>query len=767
MKHNLLPASIRNLTAALRSASNVVKKIYVNEIILYCYYKTGEFETESKSTRMEWRNEILQGIDVLPKLGNPGRIVVYGKHAEPILTGNFEVDVLLAAAEFGQGRIVVIAQNDYASMILENDQSTVKALSKFHTNLKQWLTRGTYEALDSIVNAKDKVSKEKLMSSKVVIFDGNVGAISLRDLTEYVRNGGALFYCLTPIRWLQSNKGKTLFDLPYMNLLTEVGISFTDENNDVDEAGFLVEANAAEYAHLLRALEKYRRIQYSITAESIMLASLQFVPREKLLQLNSTLEMIWKNCREQIGEGFIPGRTDALDEKDKVILRLWLLCYDVLQPPNIKAPGVIFFPGDFSDKPPLKHHTLEFHSDREDFHSTACYLPAGQTLKVEVLSGNEGQDWELLIGCHTDDLRNQNKLQRWPIVHKKVKLTQRGLEVSTPFGGLIYLISPNKPRQRISMKLENVVDSPNFSLTKGEKAKTTWEVSRKSPGLWADIEGRFITITLPASSVREMEFDALTSVMNTWDSVVRLSGALREMDVSSHQRIWIVTDVQPIAGYMHSGYPIVTHLDVANPNGRDFLLNGSVIQKVGNWDAFHEIGHMMTLDEWSFGGTRESSADIFTLYTMETVVHLTLFNKPWIRDNNGGLRRFLKDGADFGSFEKFGMFIYAQLAQEFGWKSYTRVFHEYQRMSQSEKPNDDQTRIDTWFIIFSKVVNRNLSPLASFWGIPLSPETIDGLHIAFPVGFLPDDEFTRLAPDRVEAVLRQFPGTFGRFCNLA
>ena len=48
-----------------------------------------------------------------------------------------------------------------------------------------------------------------------------------------------------------------------------------------------------------------------------------------------------------------------------------------------------------------------------------------------------------------------------------------------------------------------------------------------------------------------------------------------------------VTDVQISAGYMHAGYPIMTHLDAA---ARFVDLRASGRRK-GDWGLFHEMGH--------------------------------------------------------------------------------------------------------------------------------------------------------------------------------
>ena len=66
-------------------------------------------------TRTQWRQEILSGVENLPKVGSPGTMVVHGENAEPILTGNTTKDVLLAVAELGQGRIAVFAHDGYTN----------------------------------------------------------------------------------------------------------------------------------------------------------------------------------------------------------------------------------------------------------------------------------------------------------------------------------------------------------------------------------------------------------------------------------------------------------------------------------------------------------------------------------------------------------------------------------------------------------------------------------------------------------------------------
>ena len=81
----------------------------------------------------------------------------------------------------------------------------------------------------------------------------------------------------------------------------------------------------------------------------------------------------------------------------------------------------------------------------------------------------------------------------------------------------------------------------------------------------------------------------------------------RGSDVNSQRRERVVSDKQAAAGYMHSGYPIVTHLDVCELNCGTCILNLEKMKSVGNWGLFHEIGHNMQRSEWTFDGKKRNS----------------------------------------------------------------------------------------------------------------------------------------------------------------
>ncbi|ESN97062.1 hypothetical protein HELRODRAFT_143641, partial [Helobdella robusta] len=238
-------------------------------------------------------------------------------------------------------------------------------------------------------------------------------------------------------------------------------------------------------------------------------------------------------------------------------------------------------------------------------------------------------------------------------------------------------------------------------------------------------------ITLPSSSIRNLKNPG--SVIDIYDTLIEHYHDLRGTDVKTSRKMWVVTDKQPSYGAMHAGYPIVTHLDVADPEGEKFLLNENALKLNTSkyWGIFHEIGHNMQQSEWTFEGTLEVTSNVFNLYGMKKIGNLDCWTVPWLNKQIWKGVGYLNNGSDFEIWKNdagVALHTYAQLADTFGWAIYKQVFRRYQNMSRKEKPNNNQEEIDKWFIIFSEECKFNLAPLAAFWGIPLSQDAINKLE---------------------------------------
>lgn len=103
----------------------------------------------------------------------------------------------------------------------------------------------------------------------------------------------------------------------------------------------------------------------------------------------------------------------------------------------------IQFPGKFTIEPELKQDIkFNFQTKFSERLSTGYYLPAGINLLINVDYISNDQIWSIMIGSHSDDLSNCNQIKRWPSVTICKELTSSNLVISSPFGGLIFVLSP-------------------------------------------------------------------------------------------------------------------------------------------------------------------------------------------------------------------------------------------------------------------------------------------------------------------------------------
>ena len=71
----------------------------------------------------------------------------------------------------------------------------------------------------------------------------------------------------------------------------------------------------------------------------------------------------------------------------------------------------------------------------------------------------------------------------------------------------------------MKIKMVNVIKAPKFDTTDAELMEG-WLERRDAPGLWADISGEFMTITLPSSSIRYILIIKLKFMVNL-DNILR------------------------------------------------------------------------------------------------------------------------------------------------------------------------------------------------------------------------------------------------------
>ena len=271
-----------------------------------------------------------------------------------------------------------------------------------------------------------------------------------------------------------------------------------------------------------------------------------------------------------------------------------------------KAPTAHEFPGDFSELGELIQGVeITLGYGFEERISTGFYLPAGGTISCRVVKGSVA-GWRIRIGAHSDDLVAADSLKRMHEVCKVVTLGSGETKVVSPYGGLVFFESPAncgeiKVNQRVSfypvcaslvyqiyllkkVVLSNVVEAPLFDLTSAQSVRD-WPRRRYSVGIWAELAGRCIIFTTKSEHVRHL--DDPRELLEFWDSVVEAHHRLRGSRVDKYRRERVTSDVQISCGYLHSGYPIMTHLDICEREHDECIFDLEKLKARGNWGIFH------------------------------------------------------------------------------------------------------------------------------------------------------------------------------------
>lgn len=384
-------------------------------------------------------------------------------------------------------------------------------------------------------------------------------------------------------------------------------------------------------------------------------------------------------------------------------------------------PTASDFPGDVSPDTPLVSRTLAIDASVPQWHSTGLYAKAGTAIEVEIPAELVPQGYGIRIGSHTDTLWRVDSWSRFPDVSKYVRLTSPVTRVTSAFGGLIYFEVPEAKVPNVKVTIRNAVPAVHF--VRGKTTSTEWQQMKNAPAPWADLEGKFVSITVPAKVVRNLQDPE--ALMAYWDQMMGLCYAFYSAPVRSRPERYC-TDVQISLGYMHSGYPIMTFLDVA-PR---FVDLATLRSHTGlTWGFYHEMGHNFQQSAWTWDGCGEVTNNLFSLYASEKLngadyhdygkAHEAV-SREAMHDR---LAKYLADGAPYDTWKSepfLALTMYIELRDAFGWEPFTRLFATYRDLPRSEQPKTDEEKRDQWMVRFSHAIGKNLGPFFQAWGVPTS-----------------------------------------------
>ncbi|MDP6849466.1 MAG: M60 family metallopeptidase [Planctomycetota bacterium] len=667
------------------------------------------------------RDFLLKGIDVLPRNGVPGTVSVFGPKAFAILTGGGKQALpMTGASRFGKGRVVIAAHGYVGPANTPRDEQDPRSI--FAHNVLEWLTVGKKKPKVGTLRS----SPEEWKNFDVLLWLGAPDWPDndwIENLQNYVHAGGSLFAGSCPWGWKQVTGRDLREDHPINRVVAPMGLALGDGYNDANQGGgFSVSKNRADRVHAGNVFAYYSAITTGKGERDNqppfypLIHAVDSLPKEDPILLPKLREFA-----DRMPNPKAPTPDNPLSEKDGVH-RLWVALQsrfwkDTPIESRTAFLGSDKFPGAVPSDAERNKRSLTLISSRPGWQSTGLYLPAGEILEVNRILGS-AKDWSLRVGCHRDTLWHKPSWPRWPEITQELPLTE-GMLVVSPWGGPVYFVA--KPSaEKIKVSISGTVSAPLFVL--GETTNKEWQQQRLAPGPWAELVGKECVLTVPSESVRELHDPS--EVMEFWDGVITAHCKLGSEPIPL-QKERFVADVLISAGYMHSGYPVMTHLDVAESrNGKMArVLDAKDLKKRGSWGHFHEWGHNRQKGWWTFSGTGEVTCNLFSLHAGEKLCGITPWENPWLEGQKKAAAKYLQS-PDFSKWRAspgIGLVIYAMLQREFGWDAFENVFSQYHLIDKAKLPKNDQEKQDTFLRIFSLTVERDLRPMFSRWAWPMSP----------------------------------------------
>lgn len=657
----------------------------------------------------------LTGISEIGAPGIPGSLALLSDRAHALISGKVGSyqEAVVATSEWRRGRVVAFAHEGYLSTgALEAGQTWqlfVRAVQWAGGNGRAW----------SDGNRQISVLRNKVLATKLAesgfqaeavdtLSRGAIGQVVVANshglseaeielLKTHVSNGGGLVTSGLGWGWLQLNPGKKIYEHPGNRLLHDMGLMFTDSFTDrTSKLGYAVAPVPAE-VEVPTALDRVRSSAGVDMAQAVWTLSraMRTVPPDDKSLLPKLRSLV-----ASVGP-VVPTPENPVTMKQpmqRVALTFQLMELD--RQPVQAHPAAKAFPGSPPQdaKPVTRTFSAPFPT-KDEWVSTGLYAAPGAKLKVKGVG-------TIIIGPHTDELWHKESWPRVPSVSRRFKF-EDGQEVASPFGGLVYLTAVKSA----SVTITGAVEAPYYRL--GETTDAEWKRQRENPGPWAELQSEKVIVTVPSKEIRNL--DDPEALMRFWDQLISAEEELVGA-AGRNRRERLVPDVLISAGYMHSGYPIMTHMDAA-PR----MVDLKVLQ-TGEWGFLHELGHNLQSPHWTFDGTGEVTNNFLVLYALETVCGRELnAGHPALKESPKKLEDALKAGkkpwAEDDPFLR--LYMYYLMRRDFGWEPFKKVFREYLAPG-AVLPRSDLEKRDQWMVRVSKAVGRNLGPYFIIWGVETS-----------------------------------------------
>lgn len=708
------------------------------------------------------RAALLDGVRRIASPGIPGGLAAFGPDAFVVVvarSGRQTLEPVVAAARLGRGRAVLFGHDGY----LDAEALRVGDTARLLANAARWAAgpAGTRAARVGLRGHPGLAGPLRAAGCTVMDLGGARWAdalarcdvvcgspsawdsAALAAVERFVRRGGGLLAGETGWGWLQTHPGRTPREMPGNRLLAPAGVAWTDawlEPTEGDQIA--VASDPPPLCHALAALTAMtapgardagalrqasrtlaRAARVAPEGDRLFLPRLRAFRRERA----GLLRDAWSR----------PGA--GADPVTRLLIALRTEEEAAAPVDRVRAdPAAASFPGAVPADAPRVTRTLRLDTGVPMWHSTGLYAAPGQRIEVRIPATAAGLGLRAQIGAHTDALWDLDHWDRAPAIVRAFPLRGATTTAASAFGGPLYVVVPRDCRAgTLEVSVTGAVEAPLF--VRGVTDPGEWRARiRATPGPWAELAGRRVILTVPSEAVRGL--DDPEPLLAFWDSVADACADLAGIPRDRPYPERYVADRQISAGYMHSGYPIMTGLDVT-----PLVVDVDRLRREGSWGHFHEIGHNHQNGDWTFEGTGEVTVNLFSMYVFETVVGIPFDQgHPAIRDRakrEERARAFRERGAPFAEWKSdpfLALTTYIELIDAFGWDPLKRVIAEYRALPAPQRPRTDDAKRDQWMVRYARAVGRNLGPFFQGWGVPTSTgarASIADLPAWLPDGF--------------------------------
>ena len=708
---------------------------------------------------------LLEGVSKIAICGVPGAICLFSPRAFPLVAAAHEkkLAAVVAATRLGKGRAVEFGHDGYLGRA---------ALEQFDTgrlmlNAVRWAAAGGESRAAAAKDKPPRVAVRHADELLKFLLDKGMNVFALGDgdwprqlkdcdvlCTEargfaaeetlaaaksFVENGGGIVIAACPWGWAQVTGKDLRTQYPPNLLLGPAGLVASDAYaGPTTEGGFSV-ANPPAKLSLLHAGEALdvlvAQARNSVSPGKADLAQASYTVAQAVRSVVPEDTLLLPRIRELIKD--FGGQAAPLPDKPvkessglaRVLVALQDMEMRSLPPEQIKPhPAAKGFPYEVPADAKRLSRKVDLDTKIPDWHSTGLYAAPGEVIEVTIPESAAGKGLGLRIGAHTDTTWHLDSWQRWPAISWHTTLAKPVTRLANPFGGAIYLEVPhNCASGALAVQIANAVEAPYYVL--GKTGLKEWrETIRNYPAPWAELECPGIVLSVPSKVVRNL--DDPEELMKLWNRVVQVEDELacwKPEDRKRPERM--VCDQQISAGYMHSGYPVMTFLDVIETN-----VSVTKLLNVGEkaWGQWHELGHNHQSGDWTPSGCVEVTVNLFSMYVLNQIHGLPLENthpgELQKKKRLAKIKAYLASTATPASWDPFtGLVFYYQLIDGFGWDTLKKVLASYRGLPANERPKGDVDKWNQWMTRYSKATGKNLGPFCQKWKLPVTQPALDSI----------------------------------------